>query len=247
MSKSILKSFKLAIGGLEAHEGHQILTSSGTQIEIHLLTRHGEKVKEGYLKDRLEEMKELFRSKREEKIDAQQTAIDAMTKRLNELLNAPGPKQEKKKMQRERKIAKLQTKIADAQAEIAKYYALNENNRTQVFEYLDRWRRQGEPMTTDVVTKFSDNEVMEQVILAILNKNQPDINKAFTDSSGKSKPVGTTYPISDTITQTGVGVGYELNEKMEVVPITRPIQNLQIYLVISALYEYMVETAYLKP
>jgi len=91
------KSFKQSPGGIHNHEGHQILTSSGTQIEIHLLAQHGQKVKEGHLKDRLEEMKELFRSKRQEKKDAQQAAIDAMSTRLNELLNAPEPTKEKKK------------------------------------------------------------------------------------------------------------------------------------------------------
>jgi DNA repair exonuclease SbcCD ATPase subunit len=153
-------------------------------------------------------MKELFRRKRQEKIDAQQSTINAMTKRLNELLNAPESTKENKRKKRKRKIAKLQTKIANLQAEIAKYNSLDEHNRTQVFEYLDKWRKRGEPMSSDVVTKFTDNQVMEEVILEILKKHQADIDNALTDSSGKSKPVGTTYPISDTITQTGVGVGY---------------------------------------
>ncbi|MGB0388032.1 MAG: hypothetical protein ACPGWR_24720 [Ardenticatenaceae bacterium] len=241
------KSFNLSPGGIHNHEGHQILTSSGTQIEINLLAQHGEKVQEGHLKDRLSEMKELFRSKRQEKKDAQQAAIDAMSTRLNELLNAPEPTKEKKKELRKRKIAKLGTKIADAQAEIAKYNALDENDRTQVFEYLDKWRKQGESMATDVVTKFIDNHVMEQVILAVLNKHQANIHNAFTDFDGNPKPMGTTVAISDTIAQSDVGVGYELDAKMEVVPVTRALQGLQIHLVISGPYEYMVETAYLKP
>ena len=246
-SRGTSKSFHLSPGGIHNHEGHQILTSSGIEIEIHLLAQHGEKVKEGYLKARLEEMKELFKTKRQEKEDAQQAAILAMTSRLNELLNAPEPTKEKKKELRERKIAKLRTKIADAQAEIAKYNALDENNRTQVFEYLDRWRRQGESMASDLVTKFTDNNVMEQVILAALKKHRHQINNAFIDSDGNAKPVGTTLAISDTIAQSDVGVGYKLDASMKVVSITRPLQGLQIHLVISGPYEYMIETAYLKP
>lgn len=46
MSVHYLASFKLAAGGIRSHEGHRILTSAGTEKEIHLIARHGEEVDE---------------------------------------------------------------------------------------------------------------------------------------------------------------------------------------------------------
>lgn len=239
-------SFSLAPGGIESHEGHKIIISTGDIEEIHLFARHAEMVSDAYLKSRLENIKVIFNSKRRAKIEAQQEIIKNATERINELMSAPPSKSAKKQERRNKVIKRQQDKIDQAQAEIKKYNSINENDRFEVFQYLDRWRKRGEPMVTDVATKFTDHKIMIKVITAALKKNQLQIDEAFIDKSGKPKPVGTTVSISDVIREVNLGKGYQLDLKMQVVPLSGPLQNLTIHLIISGLYEYMVRTAYLS-
>lgn len=239
-------SFSLAPGGIELHEGHKIIISTGEIEKIHLFARHGERVSDAYLKSRLENIKVIFNSKRRAKIEAQQEIIKNATERINELMSAPPSKSAKKQERRNQVIKRQQDKIDEAQAEIKKYNSINENDRPEVFQYLDRWRKKGEPMVTSVATKFTDNKIMVKVITAALKKNQPKIDKGFMDKSQKPKPVGTTVSISDVIREVNLGKGYQLDLKMKVVPLSGPLQTLTIHLIISGLYEYLVRTAYLS-
>ncbi len=113
MSVRYLPSFKLAGGGIGSHEGHRIITSAGTEKEIHLIARHGE---ETAMKARLESMKELFRTHRQRKIAVQQAMMDSSKIRLTQLNALPKPKVPKKKARRRAQIDSLNRKIAQAQA-----------------------------------------------------------------------------------------------------------------------------------
>lgn len=238
-------SFKLAAGGIGSHERHRILTSAGTEKEIHLIAKHGEEVDETAMKARLESMKGLFRTHRQRKIAVQKAMIDSSKIRLAQLNALPKPKVAKKKARRRAQIDSLNRKIAQAQALINVYQAIDENVRDAVFDFLNKWEK--EQMPTSVVTKFKSNKLMESVINKALLASQEKIDSAFIDSHGHPKAVGTMTLISYTIFEVDVGEGYKLDENMQVVPIDMPLQQLMLHLVVSGLFKYMVETAYLMP
>lgn len=140
---------------------------------------------------------------------------------------------------------RVNRKIAQAQALINAYQVIDENVRDAVFDFLNKWEKK--QMPTSVVTKFKSNDDMVRVINKALLANQEKIDLAFIDSYGHPKAVGTMTLISYTIGEADVGEGYKLDENMQVVPIDTPLQLLMLHLVVSGLFEYMVETAYLMP
>jgi hypothetical protein len=101
-------------------------------------------------------------------------------------------------------------------------------------------------MPTYRTTKFSNLQRMKRVITVALGRKQTEIDAAFIDSSGHSKTSGTSKIISHTLTGMNLGIGYELDSNMKVVPISTPLQTVVLSLVISSPFEYMVETAYLE-
>jgi predicted Zn-dependent protease len=175
----------------------------------------------------------------------QQAMINSSKIRLAQLNALPKPKVAKKRARRRAQIDSLKRKIAQAQALINVYQAIDENDRDAVFDFLNKWEKK--QMPTSVVTKFKSNDGMESVINKALLANQEKIDEAFIDEHSNPKAIGTMTLISYTIYEAGAGEGYKLDENMQVVPIDTPLQQLILHLVVSGLFEYMVETAYLMP
>jgi hypothetical protein len=238
-------SFKLAPGGIQAHEGHKILTSSGKEKEIHLIAKHGPDVLEADMKDRLENMKQLFEDMRNDKIAKQQARITAAQAKINEFNTSQSPTNPQKIAERQNRILGLNQTITEVTSLITEYQSINKDDRNAVFEFLDKWKPKSMP--TYRVTKFSNLKRMERVITVALGRKQAEIDAAFIDSSGNTKTNGTSKIISNTITGMNLGVGYELDPNMQVIPISTPLQTVVLSLVISNPFEYMVETAYLEP
>jgi hypothetical protein len=238
-------SFKLAPGGIQAHEGHKILTSSGKEKEIHLIAKHGPDVLEADMKDRLENMKQLFEDMRNDKIAKQQARITAAQAKINEFNTSQPPTNPQKIAERQNRILGLNQTITEVTSLITEYQSINKDDRNAVFEALDKWKPKSMP--TYRVTKFSNLKRMERVITVALGRKQAEIDAAFIDSSGNPKTNGTSKIISNTITGMNLGVGYELDPNMQVIPISTPLQTVVLSLVISNPFEYMVETAYLEP
>jgi hypothetical protein len=238
-------SFKLAPGSIQAHEGHKILTASGKEKAIHLISRHGPDVVEADMKDRLDKMKQLFKDMRDAKIAKQQAQIDSNNKKIAELNASPLPTKPERIAERNERIVKLNSAIAEAQALITQYLSINDNDRTAVFDTLDKWKPP--QMATYRVTKFTNLNTMERVIKVAVGRKQAEIDAAFIDSSGNPKQTGTSKVISHKITGINLGKGYELDQNMQLVPMSTPLQTVVLSLVISGPFEYMVETAYLEP
>lgn len=244
----VASKFKLAPGGIEAHEGHKILTSSSKGKEIHVLSKHGPSVAEAKLPARLEDMKELFKNKRDENIKNNEAKIKASQKRIDV---AKGRKDKQKdtnkKADLESDIKKNETNIKKLEDEIREWEAIDENNRDAVFSALDKWKTPGMP--THQVTKFTDLGTMKTAINEALKNNQNNIDAAFIDKSNLPRQNGTSCKIEYKSSAGNLGIGYQFNEKMEVVPIKDPLNKMVIIVVISdaSKYEYMVETAYLTP
>jgi hypothetical protein len=237
-------SFRLAPGGIQAHEGHKILTSSGKEKEIHLIAKHGPNVLEADMEDRLEKMKQLFEDMRNDKIAKQQARIAAAQLKINEFNTSQQPTNPQKITERQARILGLNGTIAEATSLITEYRSINKNDRNAVFEALDKWKPKSMP--TYRTTKFSNLQRMKRVITVALGRKQTEIDAAFIDSSGHSKTSGTSKIISHTLTGMNLGIGYELDSNMKVVPISTPLQTVVLSLVISSPFEYMVETAYLE-
>ncbi|MGH7928297.1 MAG: hypothetical protein ACREQV_10925, partial [Candidatus Binatia bacterium] len=238
-------SFSHAPGGLAVHEGHKILTAAKPK-EIHLITKHGEKVTDAMLKKRLTDAIDLFKVKRARKIQIQLAKIASVQKdldreRRNYAMNPSG--------KTAKKIQRYEQDITECNGLISGYQAINENDREAVFDALNnpRWREPGESMVTKEATHFTDNKVMEVVARDAISANRLTIDAAFSNPDGSAKPNGTsaeiTYPVPP-----GVGAGYELDPNNLVVPISRPLSKVILRLLISdgTQRHFMIETAYFK-
>ncbi|WP_285682059.1 hypothetical protein, partial [Actinoplanes sp. NBRC 103695] len=233
-------SFSHAPGGLAAHEGHTILTAAKPKT-IHLITKHGEAVTDAMLKQRLLDALQMFRTVRTEKVTKQQELVTNLTRDLTGLQAlAANP-------QRAAKITRMQERIAEAQALIGQYQAIDETSRDEVFAALDKWAKSLPHMVSKEVTHFTDNKMMETIIKAALTANQAAIDAGFTAPDGSSKPNGAQKAITHP-SPPGLGAGYELDPANLVVPIARPLSTLVLRLVVSDSVQrhFMIETAYFE-
>ncbi|MDM9583741.1 DUF4157 domain-containing protein [Nostoc sp. GT001] len=244
---NVVSQFKLAPGGIEAHEGHKILTSSGKEKTIHILSKHGPSVVEADLQERLDAMKTQFRDKRDQNILLNKTKIEATQQRLVTAENRKAKQKNPNKVtELEAKIQSNKDNIAKLQQEIADWQAIDENNRDAVFEALNKWSTSGMP--TYRATKFTDIGKMKTAINIALQDNQQKIDASFIEQ-GVSKAKGTSLKIEHHFTGDNLGIGYELNQQMQVVKIEVPLNNMVMIIAISdeSKFEYKVETAYLTP
>ncbi|MBW4457236.1 MAG: DUF4157 domain-containing protein [Nostoc indistinguendum CM1-VF10] len=242
------RSFKLAPGGIRSHEGHKILTSSGNLKEIHLIARHGPDVVEAEMEDRLEETKQRFKDLRNEKIEKQQVRIQAAQARLDEFNRSPAPTKPDSVAKRQRNIENQNSVISEATELIQEYQDVDENDREAVKSAIKKWTSRRDPRGMPVyrATKFTNLKIMERAIKIALAQNQQQIDSDFIDPSGNSKPNGFPTTIIHNL-PVNLGVGFELDNNMQVVPINSPLKTITLSLVVSSPFEYMVETAFLDP
>ena len=230
--------FTLAPGGFEAHENDIILTSSHQEKEIHLLERHGKDVTAAFLKSRLEGVLDEFYRVRAQKIIGWENALSGAYSRLGRELARSGPNVAKLQ-QAEREIEKLQQKILWARR-------IQSCQRDEIIRFL-----RNEARRTDIpfrATKFYKLETMRRAVMRVLVINQHKIDAQFTDRQGNPKSVGTQAGPFRSKFSNNIGVGYELNERMEIVEIPTLMQ-VAVLLVISddKKHHYKVLTAYPEP
>ncbi|MEM8528695.1 MAG: DUF4157 domain-containing protein, partial [Bacteroidota bacterium] len=147
------RSFQLAHGGMESHEGHTILTS-GKSKTIHLYSKHLN-VTEAELQEELENWKGRFRDEKRNKKDKAAEVITSKQERINELTSSPVPKSAKKQAKRNEAIQKARNEIEKQTQYISDLDAIDENNRDQVMDALNRWSKSIGKMPTDKKTKFT--------------------------------------------------------------------------------------------
>jgi hypothetical protein len=231
-------SFSLAPGGLAVHEGHTILTAAKPKT-IHLLSRHGETVTDVDLQKRLKDFIALFRQVRADKITIQSDTIAALQTQIADLLRNP------QTQRRDEKIAKIQDRIDGARLLVGQYQAIDDKNRDQVFEYLDKWKKGLPNMVSKEVTRFTDNKVMEATVKAAIAANQARIDAALVLPDGTPRSNGDQTSIRHPAPP-GLAAGYELDANNEPVPITRALTTVELRLVVSdsANRYFMVETGY---
>lgn len=237
------KSFKLASGGLQSHEG-QILEGTSGKI-IHLYTRHGANVNEATMRDRLEQMILNFENARKAKIDDLSRKIDSARKQLRRL-NTNKPENVKALTSWHEDLEKQKNIIQDANIKTQQLRSIDKHDKDAVFTAMREWKVT--PMPTDIVTKFRNNRQMERLILDTLEKNQSAIDTAFLDNQGKAKPNGTSLKLTKGIPPTMMP-WYELDSQNQVVRMHGTLRQVEMIIRISnrSKFEYMVETAYLRP
>jgi hypothetical protein len=232
-------SFSHAPGGLQAHEGHSILTAA-KQKEIHLISKHGEHVTDVTLKKRLTDAIALFEKIRGDKIAVQQATIQNITNDIQR-------EQRNQSSKSANKVARYQQAIADCNALIVQYQAINGNSRDEVFDALDKWKKSLPGMVSKEVTRFTDNKVMETVVRDAIQANHAKIDAAFTEPDGSAKSNGSPTVITHPA-PAGLATGYELDVNNIPVPISRPLTKAVLRLLISDSLQrhFMVETAWFE-
>jgi hypothetical protein len=235
--------FKLAPGGYLSHEKNIVSLPSGKQKEVHLVSKHGPGVQDSELKGRLQSVLQLFLLTRTNKISIQQGRIDGANKDIALMTSlvpaggVPTPNQQKK-------IDRANTNIAEANNLIVTYRALNQTDKAQVFNALNDWKVS--PMPTDKVTIFASDALMDQSVDDALIANQSKIDTAFTDTTGSSKPEGTPLKITHAMGGS-VGTGWEFDQNMNIVQIGYALKGVEFHLLVSAPFEFKIETGYATP
>lgn len=248
LSKGKGGAFKLAPGGFQAHEG-DILSSEEDGKQVHLLAKHGQDVVSAYLKERLEEPLKVFRQKRTEKEQLYRKQIQSIRATIQQLWTETA----KAKPDKLEKIIKriqgedgLESQVENIQNKLKWLLNISEDDKAAIEQALNvEWRLN----ITFRATKFYNRKIMEKAIMEALEANQQKIDEGFSDENGNSKDAGTTLrpPIKHKLFE-NIGVGYELNSKMEAVEIGA-LRHVVIIVVISDSKNrlYKVETAYPEP
>lgn len=214
--------FSLAPGGFKAHEGHIILTSRDEEKEIHVLERHGTTVTAAFLKSRLFGVLDEFYRLREQKARAWENALVSAHSRLAR--KAERSDSDLTTLQKDiEEIEKLEQKMAWA-------WGIQSHQREQIMRFLhDEARRREIPFRA---TKFYKSETMRHAVMAVLKSNQEQIDARLTDKNGNPKAVGTQAGPFRQQFPHGIGIGYELNEKMEIVEMST-LTKVAVILIIS--------------
>ena len=105
-----------------------------------MITKHGPSAVEADTKEWLEQMKQLFRTIRDDKVAKQPLRIQAAQTRINELTSSPNPMRPEKIAERQVSIQKQNDTVNEANNLVTQYQAINENDKHDVFEALDKWK-----------------------------------------------------------------------------------------------------------
>jgi hypothetical protein len=238
-------TFKEAPGGYRAHQLHQINSPSGIKV-VHLIRDHGPAVDDAAMKARLNGYLQSFHLARQAKIDIQLDIIRGHNETITEtnaLIAAQGGVPTVKQTD---KITRATAKIADANALIAKYNAINVGSRHDVFKHLSDWKVK--PLPSPIVTKFVGEIEMDQAVTETLKANQANIDTGFSDGSGGSKPEGFQITVRHKM-PINVGTGWEFDPAMNIVQVGYPLTGVELHLMVSspADFEYKVLTGYAVP
>lgn len=230
--------FSLAPGGFEAHEGDIILTSRDEEKEIHVLERHGTSVTAAFLKSRLSGVLSKFYRLRDQKVTNWKNAVAGAYSRLGrkatESLSDPTKVQKAYE-----EVEKLLQKIAWAQG-------IQSHQRDEIMRFLRNEARRKEIAFR--ATKFYKSDLMRQTVMTVLYVNQEQIDAQLTDKDGNPKAVATQAgPFRHQFSR-NIGIGYELNEKMQIVEIAT-LTKVAVMLIISDRKKrhYKVLTAFPEP
>jgi hypothetical protein len=232
-------TFKLTPGGLQKQEG-RILEGVKEGKAVHLFARHVDPSEED-LVERLEEQVAEFVRLRDARIDAERQKIVDAEAANTELDAAPEPTSKKEKkvvdtvVKRGEDYRKQAEAIQNAKRRISELERMDEHDRDTVLEQLKNWRG---GMPTAQASKFRSGPILEQSVEHAIKENQVKIDDAFT-----GKPPGESLTIRSTLAKS-IGIGFELNERNQVVPTPSMMKSIVIILVLVDDEHFVVETAY---
>ena len=234
-------SFNLAPGGIDAHEGDVILTARGAEREIHVRSRHGREVTVAFMKDRLEEVIGVFREQRTRKLEQWSNGLAAAAARYGRMSAMPRPLN----AQHQREETQLEETLDTLPKKMQWLQSIGDNDRDEIQRFLTEEARINAPFRA---TKFYNNKDMHSSIEKALSENKDRINQEFNDEQGNSRATGTqSSKLSAELIQ-NIGIGYELDENMQVVPISM-MRHVGVIAVISDSEKrlYKVQTAFPEP
>jgi hypothetical protein len=162
---------------------------------------------------------------------------------LDQLNQGPQPTKPDKIAKRKKKLASLTKLIAEDKQAADDLRAVDPQDRDAVAELMNKWQEGG--MYTASVTKFTNEQLMEQAINKAVTDNMPAIEAKFLRPDGTVADAGANLMIRAQVLQ-NLGIGYELDPRNQIVKISRPLTTIVaiIVLVDSANGHFVVETAY---
>jgi hypothetical protein len=232
--------WRLAPGGIKAHEGTILV--SGKQ--VHVFARHGEHVAEADMQSELQQRMADFAAGRAALASYYSAQVNSITSAIAEV-RKKWPTDPAKITAANEKVARLQQMLADNQAKYTYWQGLNPNDRAaaESASATKEWRGKiaGGPRKIFEAskTRFNDNRELENAVMATVKQNETAIDQALTANPTKEFKITHTFP-------NNLGVGYELDAKMNVVKMAAPLTKVSAIIRASdeANKLYMVETAW---
>lgn len=228
--------WRLESNDIRAAEG-RILTGGQT---IHLFTRHGQRVIEAEIEDRVQQMILSFTEGRLNLIAYYQQQVTNIQDTLNNIGRNP----------RDQRVIDLSQNLYHAQANLQYWLGINPTDRSAAAEAMqtNAWRgRAGggpRPITELRATRFTDDHVLERSILRVLSM------PAMTDridhelTARPQNPVRVTEDLG-----INLGFGYEMNSRQQAVRISSPLTRVTFIVRASdeARKLYVIETGWPHP
>jgi hypothetical protein len=144
------------------------------------------------------------------------------------------------------KVQKAYYEVEKLRQKIAWARGIQSHQRDEIMRLLrDEARRKEIPFRA---TKFYKSQTMRQTVMSVLASNQEKIDAQLTDKNGNPKAVATEAgPFRHQFAR-NIGIGYELNDKMQIVEIAT-LTKVAVMLIISDQKKrhYKVLTAYPEP
>ena len=248
-------AFKLAPGDFHTHEGNILSSEDSDDKKVHLLTNHGQDTVTVFLKERLEKPLQAFLEVRQKRVAVYDEQIE-QRKAAAEKMNGQMPKYKDTDPARYQKwldgLQRNQDEIKNLQNKKAELLSIKKTDRKAIKNALEESEKDLKALNykksdiTFQATKFYSNKIMEKAIMEALKYNQQKIDEGFTNKEGNSLKEGTKLepPIEHQFSE-NLGIGYELNSKMEAVQMGR-LRKVTVIVVLSDSKKrfYKVETAY---
>jgi hypothetical protein len=235
-------AFSLAPGGLKEHEGTVILTSGGQERTIHVIEKHGRDVTVAFLKERLTETIEVFRKERARKLQNWSQGLARAGAEYGRLSGRPQPLTPAE----QRRFDEASEVLASIPQKMQWLNGIRDSDRDEIQRFFE-----DELHRTDVpfrATKFYNNKVMVESIEKVLADSKDRINNDFNDDQGRPKANGTRSSKLSGEFIGNIGIGYELDDQMEVarIPMMRHVGVIAV-ISDSEKRHYKVQTAYPEP
>jgi hypothetical protein len=238
-----ITKWKLAEGGLKAHEG-AILSSDK---QVHLLTRHGNETVLLELEEDVKKMISAFQAGRTKLVNYYRAQIqsisEAMSDRAGKATRTPADENK-----RDARVTNLNELLANSTSQYNFWKGVDPNDREAAARAMQdpSWRSKaaGGPRAPNELrkTRFTNNKVLEASVMKTLVAKAVEIDEGLDNAP--DRPLKITHELGGNL-----GIGYEMGLQQLPVRIKTPMRFVSLIIRVQdkKRRSYMVETGWPHP